>query len=57
MKGAIVIRSLGTGEPAMSLEFKEWAFTEAEEKKFSDWMARIMVGHTGTKDMRNPQVN
>jgi D-proline reductase (dithiol) PrdB len=41
----------------MSIEFKEWAFTEAEGEKFTDWMARIMVGHTGTKDVRNSQVS
>lgn len=41
----------------MTVDFKQWAFTEAEQKKFSDWMARIMVGHTGTRDVRNPQIN
>ena len=39
------------------LLYKEWALSEAEQQKFSSWMSNIMVGHTGTKDVRNQQVN
>ena len=41
----------------MAIDFKEWVFSEAEQQKFSDWMANITVGHTGTKDVRNESVN
>ena len=41
----------------MPVEYKEWVLTPAEQQKFQDWMARILVGHTGTRDIRNQQVN
>ncbi len=41
----------------MATKYLDWTLSEAEQKKFSDWMANIMVGHTGTKDVRNETVN
>jgi D-proline reductase (dithiol) PrdB len=41
----------------MPVEYQGWELTSAEQKKFSDWMARIMVGHTGTTDVRNQRIN
>jgi D-proline reductase (dithiol) PrdB len=41
----------------MPVNWKDWEFTSAEQKKFGDWMARIMVGHTGTTDVRNESIN
>lgn len=31
----------------MTTEYRHWPFTDAEKRRFSYWMARIMVGHTG----------
>lgn len=41
----------------MSVEYRQWAFTDAERRKFDLWMARIMTGHTGTADVRNDSVH
>jgi len=41
----------------MPVEFKEWALSPTEQHKFQDWMSRILVGHTGTRDIRNQQIH
>ena len=41
----------------MVVEYKEWVLSDAEQQKFRNWMDLILVGHTGTKDVRNEQVN
>ena len=41
----------------MSVEFKTWNYIEAQRDKFSTWMKGVSTGHTGTKDVRNQQVN
>ena len=41
----------------MTTDYHHWPFTDAEKRRFSEWMARIMVGHTGTTDVRNDTVN
>ncbi|MDA0733321.1 MAG: glycine/sarcosine/betaine reductase selenoprotein B family protein [Chloroflexi bacterium] len=41
----------------MPTKYQDWELTSAEQKKFGDWMARIMTGHTGTTDVRNEHVN
>jgi D-proline reductase (dithiol) PrdB len=40
----------------MKLEWKAWVLSDAERQKFATWMAGIMHGHTGTKDVRNQQL-
>lgn len=40
----------------MPVDYKDWVFSPQEQKKFQDWMDRIHTGHTGTKDIRNQQV-
>jgi D-proline reductase (dithiol) PrdB len=40
----------------MKVDWKNWSLTEAERQKFDTWMAGIMHGHTGTKDVRNQQL-
>ncbi len=37
----------------MAVDYQTWDFSAAEKQKFQDWMSRIMVIHTGTKDRRN----
>ncbi|MCH7606728.1 MAG: hypothetical protein IH962_06195 [Chloroflexi bacterium] len=41
----------------MAVEYNEWVLSQGEQEKYSNWMSNIMVGHTGTKDVRNEQVN
>ena len=41
----------------MTTEYRQWPFTDDERRKFDQWMERIMVGHTGTTDVRNDTVN
>ncbi|MBM3943324.1 MAG: hypothetical protein FJ316_10470 [SAR202 cluster bacterium] len=40
----------------MAVQFQDWHFSEAEQQKYRDWMARILVGHTGTKERCNQTV-
>jgi D-proline reductase (dithiol) PrdB len=40
----------------MKVEWTEWVLSDAEQQKFDTWMAGIMHGHTGTKDVRNQQL-
>jgi D-proline reductase (dithiol) PrdB len=40
----------------MKVEWTEWILSDAERQKFDTWMAGIMHGHTGTKDVRNRQL-
>jgi hypothetical protein len=40
----------------MNVEWTEWVLSDAERQKFDTWMAGIMHGHTGTKDVRNQQL-
>ena len=41
----------------MTTEYHQWEFTDAERQKFDQWMERIMVGHSGTTDVRNKSLN
>ncbi len=41
----------------MTTQHRPWQFTPDEQRKFDDWMARIMVGHTGATDVRNPAIH
>lgn len=41
----------------MPVEYKDWVLSASEQEKFQTWVSRIMTGHTGTKDMRNPRIN
>ena len=41
----------------MLVEYKTWELTPEEQKKFQDWMNRILTGHTGTRDVRNQHIN
>ena len=41
----------------MTEEYRQWVFSADERAKFDHWMERIMVGHTGTADVRNDAVN
>ena len=41
----------------MNVDYKEWVLTDAEQQKFSRWMDLVLVGHTGTKDVRNQTVS
>ena len=41
----------------MTTEYSQWDFTHEGRQKFDGWMERIMVGHTGTTDVRNETVN
>ena len=41
----------------MTVQHREWALTEGEQRKFSRWMDNILIGHTGTKDVRNDHIN
>lgn len=41
----------------MDVDYKEWVLTDAEQQKFRHWMELILVGHTGTKDVRNDTVS
>ena len=41
----------------MPVDYKTWEFTAAEADKFQQWMSRILTGHTGTRDVRNQQLN
>ena len=41
----------------MKVEWTEWVLSDAERQKFDNWMAGIMQGHTGTKDVRNQQLS
>ena len=40
----------------MKVEWTPWVLSDAERQKFDTWMAGIMHGHTGTKDVRNQQL-
>lgn len=37
--------------------YNVWELSNAEKQKYEDWMARILTGHTGTKDVRNERIN
>jgi D-proline reductase (dithiol) PrdB len=41
----------------MTVTYKTWEFTPAEQQKFAAWVGRINVGHTGTRHMRNEHLN
>jgi D-proline reductase (dithiol) PrdB len=41
----------------MAVEYQDWVLSPSEQEKFKTWISRIMVGHTGTRDMRNQQVH
>ena len=41
----------------MTMGYSQWDFTEAEQRKFGEWVDRIMSVHSGTVDVRNEQVN
>ena len=41
----------------MTTEYRQWEFTDGERRRFDQWMARIMAGHSGTVDVRNDTVN
>ena len=41
----------------MTVGYSQWAFTEAEQHKFTEWVDRIMTVHSGTADVRNEMVN
>jgi len=41
----------------MTVTYKTWEFTPAEQQKFAAWIERISVGHTGTRHMRNEHLN
>ncbi|MFQ6030181.1 MAG: glycine/sarcosine/betaine reductase selenoprotein B family protein [Dehalococcoidia bacterium] len=41
----------------MATKYREWILTESEQQKFTSWMSNILVGHTGTQDVRNDTVN
>jgi D-proline reductase (dithiol) PrdB len=40
----------------MNVDWTEWVLSDAERQKFDTWLAGIMHGHTGTKDVRNQQL-
>jgi D-proline reductase (dithiol) PrdB len=40
----------------MNAEWTTWLLSDAERQKFDTWMAGIIHGHTGTKDIRNQQL-
>ena len=41
----------------MTTEYRQWAFTEAEQQKFVEWIERINQVHSGTADARNTTLN
>lgn len=41
----------------MAVEYREWILDDFEKGKFQTWMERINTGHTGTRDVRNEQLN
>lgn len=41
----------------MNVAWTEWLLSDAERQKFDTWMAGIMQGHTGTRDVRNQQLS
>jgi D-proline reductase (dithiol) PrdB len=41
----------------MAVEHRQWVLDESEKAKFQTWMDRINTGHTGTRDVRNQQIN
>ena len=41
----------------MTTEYQQWTFTDAERRKFDEWIKRINFVHSGTVDVRNDTVN
>ena len=41
----------------MTTEYRHWAFTGEERRKFAEWIERINFVHSGTADVRNDTVN
>ena len=41
----------------MTTDYRRWAFTEGEQRRFHEWVERIMEVHSGTVDVRNEAVN
>ena len=41
----------------MTTEYRQWEFTEAEQRKFDEWIERINQVHSGTADVRNESLN
>ena len=41
----------------MASEYRQWEFSEAERRKFDEWIERINHVHSGTADVRNETLN
>ena len=41
----------------MTDEYRQWQFTESEQRKFDEWIDRINAVHSGTTHVRNESIN